>query len=140
MKEQRQDQIRGRHDGLSLLKKYSHLPAERIQYYAEADLSALQNIQRGVFFVIAFWSGPAVRAFIDLAEVLRRLDSEGELELIVVDTDGTGKLADTPEINRRLHGWGETFWVRKGVIQYFVGKERTPEQILIWTKALLEMP
>ena len=63
----------GNPDGILSLAKYSRLPAERIRYVPDADVATVRSIRRGVLFLMAFWSGPAVQAFAKLTEVLARL-------------------------------------------------------------------
>src|SRR3954466_10752896 len=78
----------GNPDGIRSLVKYSRLPAERIRYVPDADAATVRSIRRGVLFLMAFWSGPSVRAFAELTEVLARLDAD-DLELVVADVDGS---------------------------------------------------
>jgi hypothetical protein len=105
----------GNPNGIRSLAKYSKLPAERIRYVADADEATVRSIGRGVLFLMAFWSGPAVQAFAKLTEVLARLDAEG-LELVVADVDGSPDLYELPEFKGKVHGAGETAWVRGGKI------------------------
>jgi hypothetical protein len=95
--------------------KYSRLPTDRIRYVPDADAATVRSIRRGVLFLMAFWSGPSVRAFAKLTEVLAGLDVEG-LELVVADMDGSPDLYELPEFKGKVHGAGETAWVRDGVI------------------------
>src|SRR5437868_5443393 len=62
-------------------------PAARIDYLEEADESIFREISCGVLFVMAFWSGPSWKAFARLKEVLSKLDPEGKLQFVVVNTD-----------------------------------------------------
>jgi hypothetical protein len=105
----------GNPDGIRSLVKYSRLPAERIRYVPDADAATVRSIRRGVLFLMAFWSGPAVQAFAKLTEVFARLDAEG-LELVVADVDGSPDLYELPEFKGKVHGAGETAWVRDGLI------------------------
>lgn len=52
--------MNGNPDGLRSLAKHSKLPVERIRYVPDADERVVRAITRGVFFQIAFWSGPPV--------------------------------------------------------------------------------
>ena len=47
---------------------------------------------------------------------MQRVDPEGHLELVVVDTDGCPDLYELPELAGKLHGAGETAWVEEGRI------------------------
>src|SRR5436190_11378302 len=106
----------GNSDGARSLARYSRLPLERIRYVPDADAATVRSIRRGVLFLMAFWSGGAVQAFAKLTEVLARLDPEGLLGLVVADVDGSPQLYELPEFKGKVHGWGETAWVRDGRI------------------------
>jgi hypothetical protein len=105
----------GNPDGIRSLAKYSKLPIERIKYVPDADTATVRSIRRGVLFLMAFWSGPSVRAFAKLTEVLARLDAGGP-ELVVADVDGSPDLYELAEFKGKVHGAGETAWVRDGEI------------------------
>ena len=79
----------GNPDGLRSLAKYSKLPIERIDYWPDADASVIDPIDRGILFLMAFWSGPFVTASTTLTEAVARLDVDSELDLVVVDVDGS---------------------------------------------------
>lgn len=70
----------------------------------------------GMLFVMAFWSGPSRQAFGKLLEIVREHDSEGKLRVVVADTDCIPEFYKTPPYKGRFHGWGETFWVKDGVV------------------------
>jgi len=108
--------MNGNPDGLRSLTKYSKLAVERISYFPDADENVVRTIGRGILFQMAFWSGPAVKAFAKLTEVISRLDQEGVIELIVVDIDGSETLSAVSEFLGGVRGTGETAWVRNGSI------------------------
>jgi hypothetical protein len=108
--------VTGNPDGLCSLAKYSKLPIERIDYRPDADGTIIGEIDRGILFLIAFWSGPSVRAFTTLTEVVARLDLNGKLKLVVVDVDGSTALCEVSEFLGKVHGAGETAWIRGGKI------------------------
>jgi hypothetical protein len=128
----------GNPNGLRSLAKYSKLPVERIRYHATADEGAVRAIGRGVLFLMAFWSGPSVRAFARLTEVLAALPSEA-LELVVVDVDGSAALYELPEFKGQVAGAGETAWVRDGRIVATSGLGVNIECFKPNTLALLSM-
>jgi hypothetical protein len=107
--------VAGNPEGLRSLAKYSKLPVERIRYVPDADASFVRSIRRGVLFLMAFWSGPSVQAFAKLTEILARLNAK-DMELVVVDVDGSPELYELPEFKGKVHGYGETGWVRDGKI------------------------
>ncbi len=115
----------------------SRVPAERIVYYDEADESVLAEIRCGVLFVMAFWSGPSVRAFVELTDVLSRLDPGGALQFLVVNTDGVPALYERAEFLGRMSGCGETAWVKDGRILRTSGLGYNPQCFEPNTAALL---
>jgi hypothetical protein len=121
---------------LSLLSK-SRLPAERIIYYPGADETVFREIRCGVLFVMAFWSGPSVMAFARLTEVLSNLDPDGRLQFVVVDTDGVPALYEMAEFLGRMHGAGETAWVKDGRIVRTSGLGFNPDCFVPNTLELL---
>lgn len=129
----------GNSDGLRSLAKYSKLPVERIKYLADADEKTVRAIGRGVLFLMAFWSGPSVKAFAKLTEVLASLPSN-DLELVVVDVDGSFPLYELPEFKGQISGAGETAWVWDGRIVATSGRGLNAECFEPNTVALLSMP
>jgi hypothetical protein len=112
------------------------LATRRFRFLEDADRQVIQGIQLGVLFIMAFWSGPARAAFHELKRVLAEIDPNGRKELLVVDTDSCPDLCDTPEFRGRVHGWGETAWIRGGgIVVTSVG--RHPECFAPNTRALL---
>ncbi len=107
--------MKGNPDGLRSLVKYSKLPVERIKYVADANEDTVLSIGRGILFLMAFWSGPSVMAFAKLTEILAALKTD-DLELVVVDVDGSVDLYELPEFKGQISGSGETAWVRQGKI------------------------
>lgn len=105
----------GNPDGLRSLAKYSKLPIERIRYVADADDETVRSIRCGILYLMAFWSGPSVQAFAKLTETVGRLPADN-LELVVVDVDGSPALHEIPEFKGKVHGAGETAWVMDGRI------------------------
>lgn len=128
----------GNPDGLRSLAKYSKLPVERIRYHADADEGTVRSIGRGILFLMAFWSGPSVQAFARLTEVLASLPSH-DLELVVVDVDGSAPLYELPEFKGKVSGCGETAWVRDGRIVATSGQGMNVECFKPNTLALLSM-
>jgi hypothetical protein len=88
----------------------------RGRFLSFADRSVISTIRLGVLFVMAFWSGSSRQTFARLKEVVSRLDPDGRLEVVVVDTDGFPELQEVPEFTGKLHGHGETAWIREGLI------------------------
>lgn len=130
---------RGNPDGMRTLAKLSKLPKERIRYYADSNVSLIRSIKRGILFVMAFWSGTSVRAFSQLSEVIGRNDPDGTLEFVVIDTDGAGEFYLHSEFTDKLHGHGETAWIKDGVIQCTSGVGYNPSCFEPNTKGLLAL-
>jgi hypothetical protein len=70
----------------------------RVRYFDQTDRSVIEAIPLGVLFVMAWWSGPALKAFAKLKDVLSTVDpvtmgmsAEGRL-LIVSHTDREDKV------------------------------------------------
>ncbi len=85
----------GNLNGLQSLAKSSKLPVERIRFVPDADEATVRSIRRGVLFLMAFWSVSA---------------------RVVADVDGSPALYELPEFRGKVHGYGETAWVRDGGI------------------------
>ncbi len=132
--------VKGNPEGLRSLGKYSKLPIERVDYRPEADAGVINSIDRGILFLMAFWSGPSITAFAKLTEVVARLDQGGELELVVVDVDGSPDLYEVPEFLGKLHGKGETAWIRNGRIVATSGLGLNTECYEPNTVSLLSLP
>ena len=130
----------GNTEGLRSLVKYSKLPIGRVTYLPDADEEIITSIRRGILFLMAFWSGPSVKAFAKLTEVVAKVDKEGALQLVVVDVDGSPALYDVPEFVEKVHGAGETAWVRDGKIVATSGLGLNIACFEPNTAALLAMP
>lgn len=112
--------------------------AKRTRFYSGADRGVLATIRCGVLFVMAFWSGSARLAFQELKRVLESVDPGGRLELVVVDTDGCPDLYELPEFVGKLHGAGETAWIREGQVVRTSGLGYHPACFEPNTRLLLE--
>jgi hypothetical protein len=106
----------GNTDVLRTLSNYSKLPLNRIRYCPEADETIIGGIDRGILFLMAFWSGPALKAFASITEEVLRFDTSHVLQLVVVDLDGSPALWEMPKFLGQIQGAGETAWVRNGSI------------------------
>jgi hypothetical protein len=132
--------VQGNPEGLRSLAKYSKLPIERVKYVPDADEGVVRAIRRGILFLMAFWSGPSVKSFARLTEVVAHLDETAALEVVVVDVDGSPNLYHLPEFQGQVHGAGETAWIRDGKIVGTSGLGFNVECFEPNTAALLSMP
>jgi hypothetical protein len=130
----------GNTDGLRTLSNYSKLPLNRIRYFPEADETIIGGIDRGILFLMAFWSGPSLKAFASITETVLRLDTSHALELVVVDLDGSPAVCTVPEFTGKIQGAGESAWVRNGSIVATSGFGLNIECFAPNTKLLLEKP
>jgi len=116
--------------------------AGRTRFLPEADRSVIAGIGRGILFIMAFWSGTARLAFAELKRVLGRYDPGGQLEVVVVDTDGCPDLYEHPAFVDRMHGAGEAAWIVGGEVVCTSGLGFNPKCFEPFTRHLLaeQMP
>ncbi len=105
-----------REDYSDVIRRLAGKLSDRIEFYCDVSPSIVSEIELGVLFVMAFWSGPAMQSFRQLLDTVARLDPEKQLRIVVVDTDRISELQKEPPFQGQLHGAGETFWVRDGQI------------------------
>ena len=68
-----------------------------VRYFPEADETIIGGIERGILFLMAFWSGPSVKTFASITKEVLRFDTSHALEFVVVDSDGSPALYEMPE-------------------------------------------
>jgi hypothetical protein len=127
-------------DSFDRLKALGGIPAShagRRRFEATADPLIVGTVHCGVIFVMAFWSAPSRKAFEVLERVLSELDASGRLELVVIDADRSEGLQQLPEFAGKLHGAGETAWVKDGKILRTSGLGFHPECFETFTKELI---
>ena len=101
-----------------MVQKNSVLPMERLRVVSRFEDVRLTEICRGVVFVFAAWSGPAVLALRRFTQVMSELPTDS-LDLVVLDTDCLTAEAATQLFGTdgfRAGGYGETIWVKDGVV------------------------
>ncbi len=104
--------------------RFEHLSVPqglRVRYLSTSTPEVFGLIDRGVVFVMAWWSGPALSSFASLTKALAAEDPMGRFDLIVVDIDGAAELEGTPEFKGQLRGWGEAAWLVEGKMFAFEG-------------------
>ena len=128
-------------DIVDILKEHSEMPFEHLRVVRDLDTLGVPAIQKGIIFIFAVWSGPAVIAFKRFTCVLSRIDTTG-LDLVVLDTDCLSPEAGLALWGREVGGGGETLWAHNGII---VGRallylpESEPELIKL-TQMLIDEP
>lgn len=123
-----------------MVQEYSAIPIERLRVVSRFEDVRLTEISRGVVFVFAAWSGPSVLGFRRFTRVMSELPTIS-LDLVVLDTDCLTAESATQLFGTdgfQAGGYGETIWVKDGVV---VAREiATParEQALLdHTRALI---
>ena len=125
-----------------VVQKYTALPIERLRIVSRFEDVHLTEIRRGVVFVLAAWSGPAVVAFRRFSRVMNELPTI-PLDLVVLDidcltTESATQLFGTDGFP--VGGNGETIWVRDGgIVARAIAAPDTSEQALrAHTRELLD--
>jgi hypothetical protein len=101
-----------------MVQKNNTLPMERLRVLSRFEDIGLTAMRRGIVFVFAVWSGPAVLALRRFTEIMAQLPTDA-LDLVVLDidcltADTAAQLFGTSGF--RAGGYGEAIWVRDGVI------------------------
>jgi hypothetical protein len=85
----------------------------QLLYLPQSTPDVFALIERGIVFLMAWWSGPARSAWSNLKEVLLKIDGARSLEIVVLDIDGmTG--FENCLLGPIMAGVGESAWVRSG--------------------------
>jgi hypothetical protein len=115
------------------------LAHRRARYVGEDKSFAIANVECGVLFFMAFWSGPARQGFAELKQVLAEIDPGGRIELVVIDLDGCTEMHKVPGLSVAMlsGGYGETAWVKDGRVVSTTGRGFHPECFRENTLALL---
>jgi len=124
-----------------MVEKRSAIPMERVRVLRSFDELHLPEMRRGIVFVFAAWSAPAVMGFQRLTKMIKTLDT-GFLELVVLDIDcltaeSAKLLFGAPGFT--TGGWGETLWVRDGhIVARALGHSAPDALIEEHTRGLLD--
>ena len=124
-------------DAISILKLDEPPFAGRVGFLTETDRSVLEEIQFGILFVMAFWSGTSLQSFARLKKCLSNFDPNSLLEVVVVDTDGCPDLYEVPELLGKMHGNGEAAWIQEGQIMTIASFGSAPDIFEAFTTQLL---
>jgi hypothetical protein len=101
-----------------MVQKHSAIPMERLRVVSQFEDVRLTEIRRGVVFVFAAWSGPAIMRFKKFTRLMNELPS-ALLDLVVLDTDCLDDLSAEQLFGTEgfiAGGNGETLWVKDGVV------------------------
>lgn len=107
-----------RTDILPIVQIHSAIPKERLRVVSRFEDVRLAEIRRGVVFVFAAWSGPAIMGFKKFTRLMNELPVS-LFELVVLDTDCLNDLSAERLFGTEgfiAGGNGETIWVKDGVI------------------------
>src|SRR5688572_3002102 len=124
-----------------MVEKHSAIPVERLRVLRRFDELELPRMRRGIVFVFAAWSGPAVMGFKRFTTVMKSIKT-GSLDLVVLDTDclsedSSAQLFGVPSFT--TGGWGEILWVRDGrIVARELGHTTRHSLIEQHTKELLD--
>jgi hypothetical protein len=90
---------------------------------------SIRDIDRGIVFLMAEWSGPAQVAWRQLCEFADGYRG-AKPRIIKMELQEGAPVYDVPELSGKIHGWGEAMVVRGGQIVYFtvLGKEQVDVQ------------
>lgn len=115
-----------------MVEKHSAIPIARLRVLQNFDEVQLSDVRRGIIFVFAAWSGPAVMGLQRFTKVIQPLDTRS-LDLVVLDTDcltedSVAQLFGVPSFSSG--GWGEAIWIRDGCIIARVLAHTAPESMI----------
>lgn len=124
-----------------MVEECSAIPMARLRVLQAFDEVHLPDMRRGIIFVFAGWSGPALVGLRRFTKAIQSLDTRS-LDLVVLDTEclteeSAAELFGTPSFT--TGGWGETMWVRDGQVVARVLAHTAPEPLMVqYTRELLQ--
>jgi hypothetical protein len=131
----------GEFDIRTMVEKNSAIPVDRFRVVRSFDALRLSEIRRGIVFVFAAWSVPAVVAFQRFTRIMKSIETR-TLDLVVLDTDcltqnSAGELFGDGDFTSG--GWGEVIWIRDGqVVARTVARDGSEVFLEEHTKGLLD--
>ena len=124
-----------------MVQKHSKLPMTRLRVVSRFEDAGLTTITRGIIFVFAAWSGPAVVALQRFTRIMAELPTT-VMELVVLDIDCLTADAATQLFGTsgfRAGGNGEIIWVRDGaVVAREIGAAASEQLLYDHTRELLD--
>lgn len=111
----------------SLVEKQSGLPSWK---FVVVDPTRFDpgRLDRFVVFVHAPWSGPSVQALKALGTALAQAGSEAP-RLLVLELDAIAPEYSLAWFGELVQGWGETYWIRQGVIIHRLARYSRPWEV-----------
>lgn len=103
-------------DYAAIIRRDAGPLADRVEFIPDAPLSVIDETKLGILFVMAFWSGGSRQSFAKLVRTIKKLDPDGRLRFVVVDTDHIPHFYESAQFAGHFHGWGEAFWIKEGVV------------------------
>ena len=96
-----------------ILQGYSGVLFDRIEYLESSDESAAE-IERGLLFLMAFWSGPAVVGFRNICRVFERDGVPDGFTFRVLNIDGVARplMIQLSQLCPQIGGNAEGYWFR----------------------------
>lgn len=96
-----------------ILRGYCGSLFDRIEYFEASDLSTAE-IERGLLFLMAFWSGPAVLGFRNICRVFERDGVPDGFIFRVVNIDGVSRplMSHLSQLCPQIGGNAEGYWYR----------------------------
>ena len=99
-----------------MVEEHSAMPVKRLRVVRTFEELRLSAVRRGVVFVFAAWSGPAILAFQRFTRVMNSMDN-CYLDLVVLDTDCLTQDSAVEIFGAQgffRGGAGEVVWIRDG--------------------------
>lgn len=106
-------------------------------YHPQYPDGLIERTNKGLIFLMAFWSGPAVSRFKTACYSLEDSVPWDQFSFDVVDVDGLQ--GDDPFSSyEQLDGYGEVFWIRDGRIVASMGRDWMSEKFDENTQRVLD--
>jgi len=86
-----------------------------VRYMPNSTPECFNSIERGVVFVVAWWSIYSLQAWVRMKDLLEAIDDTRILEVVVLDIDGMTGFESTA-IGATIAGVGEMVCVKSGFL------------------------
>ena len=97
------------------VQRLTHVPFEQLRLVTNISELNLSNINAGIIFVFAGWSGPSVIAFSGVTKILSTLNLTS-LDFVIIDNDSMTGEDMIQLFGHVFSGAGETLWIKSGQI------------------------